>query len=744
MTKFAYTVPVSTSACPPSDIKNGWLSEPLVTVSDTSLPAGSKIILPDGGSKEALIGVFRTPSQYVKEAINKPHPSDSFANLPWDVRDAVQFLSSSNDKQVLKLRAEAVDWIKGIVENKRSEESKLHSTLHPDVARVVKDFNILAFEEVCRAVGFEDEYLFAGLRQGFRLSGTIPPSGRSEMRYRPAALPESEWNGLRHQFCRAVFQRTVSSGRDEDDLCLWDVTCAERDKFWLAGPYEVKDAISEFGEGLVPARRFLVRQKGKARPIDDFSVSGTNAAVESWEKPFLQTLDELVAHIRFFQRSLYYAKGGGDCRLLGRTVDLEDAFRHLPTSPLDGGASCISVFCPQTGAPKVFRQTALPFGSVVSVHAFSRLSEAIRTVLVRAFKVVATAYVDDFSLVDRASTCASVSYSVEFLLNAFGIKFSTKDSKRVPFRPSFKILGVELLLNHWEGEELKIIVRNTQARKDELQLELDSILAQGRLTSIEAARLRGRFGFFLTGLWGRSGALFLRALEIRAANLMCGSKIGGDELFAIEAAQALIKSEPRRVDVLKDEFPFWVFTDASVETDKSGTMVAIVGGIIHYPGSSVPARYFSHRLSQSVLELWRRDAPQQPIALAETLAVVLAKVLWKKILQGKRCIFAVDNVGAVQALIKMTSPVRSLALLLRVAFLVDRFFDIAPWYQWIPSESNPADEPSRGMESKLRDSEAKPEELTDEFILNLLQRVIGMEGKDLSGSEEVLCLDQEG
>ena len=130
--------------------------------------------------------------------------------------------------------------------------------------------------------------------------------------------------------------------------------------------------------------------------------------------------------------------------------------------------------------------------------------------------------------------------------------------------------------------------------------------------------------------------------------------------------------------------------------------------------------------------------------MAEALAVILAKVLWQRFLKGKRCIFAVDNVGAVQALIKMTSPVRSLALLLRVAFLVDRFYDLSAWYQWIPSESNPADQPSRGRVSELREAGVKCEELTDEFILNLLLKVGKMEGKDLSNSEMILGLDREG
>ena len=600
MTKFAFMAEVPTSQFTASDLKQGRVSVPMADAYQREIPIGSHILLPDKGSAEALVGVFRKPEQYVMEAVAKPHPADSFGALPEDVRETVRFLCCNDDAEILKHRANMLSWVKQAVDSKVNEESGLRAGMHHDVANVVKDCNIVALEEICKAVGFKDDYLFKGLKEGFKLSGVVPPSGRGEMRHKPAAIPEMEWNSLRHLFFQTVVRRTVTSGNLEDDRCLWEVSCVERDRAWLTGPYEVKQAFEMFGDSLAPARRFLVRQKGKARPIDDFSISGTNAAVETWEKPFLQSLDELVVHIRYFQRCLVLSKGRSGARLLGRTLDLEDAFRHLPTCPSDGGASCVSVFCPDTQKPMIFRQAAMPFGSVTSVHAFARLSEAVRTILVRLFKIICTGYVDDFSLIDKASTSASVSYSVEGLLDALGIRFSKKTAKRVPFRSSFKILGVELRLNEWEADELKVVVRNTPEQKDELKEELDKIQAQDRLTPFEAARLRGRFGFFLTGLWGRSGALFLRALEVKAANLMSGGRVGDDERFALQAAQALLKAEPRKVDVLKDELPLWIFTDASVEADDSGRLVGI-GGLIYFPGSTVPAKYFSHKLEQRCL-----------------------------------------------------------------------------------------------------------------------------------------------
>ena len=743
MSKFAYFTTLPMADLVAADIQSKRISQSIRDERGRQIPRGSHVFL-DGGDDNVMIGIFRTPTQYVNEAVLKPHPSDSFESLADDVKEAVHFLCTNDDTDVVKHRARMVAWVRSVVSAKMREEHDLHGKMHPEVAKVVEGLNILALEEVCKHVGFVDEYLFDGLKSGFSLSGVIPPTGRWDMRHRPAAIPEHQWASLRHFFCRNVVQRTVSSGNVEDDNCLWEVTCSERDRGWLTGPYETEDAVAMFGEGLAPARRFLVRQKGKPRPIDDYSISGTNATVETWEKPFLQSLDELVVHIRYLQRGLVTSKGTSSSRLLGRTVDLEDAFRHLPTNPVDGRVSCVSVFCPSTGKAAIFRQAAMPFGSVTSVHAFARLSEAIRTILVRLFKVISTAYVDDFSLVDAAGTAGSVSYTVECLLTSLGIRFSRKSTKRMPFRSSFRILGVELLLNSWVANDLKIVVRNTQDRKSELEEELDAIDALGRLSPWEAARLRGRFGFFLTGLWGRAGALFLRALEVKAANLMSGGLIGEEERFALDAARVLLRSDPRQIDVLRDELPFWVFTDASVEPTQIGEFVAVIGGILYNPGSGQPVRFFSHKLPHAVIKLWETDAPLQPITFAETLPVIVAKILWRKTLNAHRSVFGVDNVGAVQALIKMTSGVQSLAMLLRVAFLVDRHWDIRPWYHWVPSESNPADDPSRGVSSGLLSSGSVEDVVSDELLLRLLSMAGSLKGGDLDRANHLLRLDQEG
>eukprot|EP00971_Amphidinium_carterae_P216285 4293323-Amphidinium_carterae.1 len=65
----------------------------------------------------------------------------------------------------------------------------------------------------------------------------------------------------------------------ELDAKLWQITTEEQERGWLQGPFEVDAALEKFGVLMLPTRRFLVCQNGKFRPIDDYSVSGSNSTV---------------------------------------------------------------------------------------------------------------------------------------------------------------------------------------------------------------------------------------------------------------------------------------------------------------------------------------------------------------------------------------------------------------------------------------------------------------------------------
>eukprot|EP00971_Amphidinium_carterae_P166731 3304185-Amphidinium_carterae.1 len=431
-------------------------------------------------------------------------------------------------------------------------------------------------------------------------------------------------------------------------------------------------------------------------------MSGCNDFVGVREKPFIESLDVLVALCRLLQNNLLSSASESSCRIMGRTIDLDSAFRQLAVDPVCAFAACIAVWSPAHSSARVLVQRALPFGSLVSVHAFARLSEAIRHFFVRYLGIISSAYYDDCGIVDRDCTCESAAFTAEGLLEVLGIRYSTKASKRLPFSESFRILGVELTFNVLMAGGFVIRVTNTEERTAELKSDLMKTLSSGELSPSEASRLRGRLGFFITSLFSRAGALFLRALELRAASDRRGDRsLSADERFALKAALALLSLPPRTVTVRPGPRPPWVFTDAAVEVAASGPPLATIGGLLYEPSSLSPAAFFSAPVPHEVTELWEADAPAQPICQAETFAVVVSKFLWGDRLAERKAIFGVDNVGTQMAMIRMASPVKSISDLLKVTFALDFKHRCTSWYCWVPSVSNPADNPSRLQVSEL-------------------------------------------
>eukprot|EP00971_Amphidinium_carterae_P207795 4123328-Amphidinium_carterae.1 len=113
-----------------------------------------------------------------------------------------------------------------------------------------------------------------------------------------------------------------------------------------------------------------------------------------------------------------------------------------------------------------------------------------------------------------------------------------------------------------------------------------------------------------------------------------------------------------------------------------------------------PARFFSETVHSEVRKLWNES--KQPISFAETLAVVLAKVVWGDDLCRGDIVIAVDNVAAQQSLIRLSTPSGLLGAVVKCSALADKRFGLRSWVTWVPSEANVADAPSRGECEELQ------------------------------------------
>jgi hypothetical protein len=148
------------------------------------------------------------------------------------------------------------------------------------------------------------------------------------------------------------------------------------------------------------------------------------------------------------------------------------------------------------------------------------------------------------------------------------------------------------------------------------------------------------------------------------------------------------------LSLLGERKPVLVFTDGACEGE-SFEIVTI--GALLYDTLDGAKEMFGTNVPGSVVKLWQSEFPgkEQTISQAETLPLILARVVWGSRISTRRVYFCLDNNGVRFAMLKGTS------FSLAKWYLMRRFFELEyenPSFYWflrVPSICNPADGPSR-------------------------------------------------
>ncbi len=110
-------------------------------------------------------------------------------------------------------------------------------------------------------------------------------------------------------------------------------------------------------------------------------------------------------------------------------------------------------------------------------------------------------------------------------------------------------------------------------------------------------------------------------------------------------------------------------------------------------GSIIPARFTDE---------WKRLGVRHAVTQSELMPVLVSRLTWSHHLSGRDVILFIDNEGAREALVH--GNIRSLANmgLLSQVTKAEVFLNSRTWFARVPSESNPADAPSRLDFKQLR------------------------------------------
>ena len=128
--------------------------------------------------------------------------------------------------------------------------------------------------------------------------------------------------------------------------------------------------------------------------------------------------------------------------LVGRTLDLSNAYRQLVNSPASDWCAVIAISNPNTNEIELDIQHANPFGATACVYSFNRFAKAIWWIGVVTFGLIWTNHFDDYPQLDLAVMGNKSQDTAERLMTILGWGISMKESKRIPFDIRFSHLGV--------------------------------------------------------------------------------------------------------------------------------------------------------------------------------------------------------------------------------------------------------------------------------------------------------------
>ena len=366
-------------------------------------PKGSKLlrfVIPDGGGGEgsqfglptqAMIGVPRSPAEFLREACKLVHPTALAMSVGTLM---LRNIDAYNDPVGLEVRRRRVqcsfsDKLVKMCVALKAEESAIRDKMDLHVRQVLVGKRIALFKNLLLDIEHPDSKIADEMAEGFPLCGWLPSSG--------------------------VFLDEVNDG-------------------FLDGPYRPCDLPT----GCVVSPRFGLQQKNKLRPIDNFSASQVNGATGLKDKFVVDAVDEICAMIKaWIQR----AEPG--LTLVGKTYDTRKAYRQIAVKKAHLDLAWIVVWNPVEQSPALFKMRTMPFGATASVGAFLRLSQAIKSIGIASCGLVWTAFYDDYVCVCREGTEAQTDRMVRFLFKTLGWDLSEEPEKDRPFSSVFQALGVE-------------------------------------------------------------------------------------------------------------------------------------------------------------------------------------------------------------------------------------------------------------------------------------------------------------
>ena len=666
-----------------------------------------------GGESTEVVGVLRSPSESLEASLDLCHPADRFLCLPDALKTALYEIVTLGPLQITKQRLLAIQQLQSRALALDQEEMAYHATLPKHLQRVLKGKRILLFKQLLQESNYPDTSLAEDIAKGFDVVGVTPKSGVFQRKLKPALIGVSELANNAE-----VTRRALASSRqhvdDEAVLSVWKQTLEEAERGWLTGPfYDIDQVSAEVGSSKwVPTRRFPLQQKSKVRVIDDCKESGINDALKTNEKLNLMDSDALATlllHVSmtmtqqrcFLDLSCGSSLSGkihegwgadnGGLTWQGRALDLAHAYKQLGCSQDTLWASVVQTMDPVQGKTAYFVSSVLMFGATSSVYAFNRTARGLWYLMVRWLKVLALNFYDDYPTIEPQKTSLACRAAMEAFLKILGWEIAT-GSKSPPFQETFEALGIAVELDGLPSGEFKFSIKPSRLR--ELVCTAQEVLSREVMSHSEAQSLFGKLLFARGQMAGVSLKPILDAIQ-RHMEYKGSNQLSSEMTMAMKTLIALLTNhKPRKFSWSDPHQPIVVFTDGASEGKPDCPSSHTVGSLLVDPVRQLRI-VMDGVVDKRLVDLWFNNVGEKFICQVESYPVLCTVEMYIAEIRHRRVLFFIDNDATRHSFIRCSSQSPSMQAL---AFCFHRLgHECMAWFARVPTDSNPADLPSRGQ-----------------------------------------------
>eukprot|EP00971_Amphidinium_carterae_P196511 3899745-Amphidinium_carterae.2 len=377
---------------------------------------------------------------------------------------------------------------------------------------------IKLFEDLAILSGIADPVLVDGLRIGFNLTGLIRPTGRWKADWRLPTLSEGEHTQMSKWLRREVPGKCSHRLDDHAYEALEDRLPRMR---WRV-----------LGDGAVFARRFVIKQRDKYHPIDDYTAS--RACVSTAEKARVDPLDDVLATARSLIEAAATVRLHPDwhkddgLQVVGCCLDVTGAYKQFAVDPRSKHRGVAVPLRKSKTGYEIYITKVLHFGGTSSVYHFLKISESLSEMQLEC-GIVQSAYFDDFP----TATYSEVGSATQF------------PHKRKAF--SVDLLGVRLVFLHPAQGKGAIEVLSTPEKKEEITEPIERALETRSLALGEAFSLIGKLGFLNSPVWNRIGVLMLGPNHRKTEESEPTDELNETFCESLRAVLLVLQGPPRRV-----------------------------------------------------------------------------------------------------------------------------------------------------------------------------------------------------